>query len=252
MSAKKLTLIGAGLAGSLLSIYLARRGFKVEIFERRPDMRSTEISAGRSINLALSARGLHALEKVGLKNRIMQIAIPMKGRMLHSLTGELNLVPYGRKESEVINSVSRAELNMQLMSAAEQHGVELHFNQKCTGIDFESRELKLRDEITNQDSIKQTEIVIGTDGSASAIRTEMAKALDGNFTKDDLEHGYKELTITSAADGRFLLEKNALHIWPRRSYMLIALPNLDGSFTCTLFFPMKGDPSFESQRKRRF
>ncbi len=141
MSRNKLTLIGAGLAGSLLSIYLARRGFKVEIFERRPDMRATEIGAGRSINLALSVRGLHALEKVGLKNRIMQIAIPMKGRMLHSLTGELNLVPYGRKESEVINSVSRAELNMQLMNAAEQQGVEFHFKQKCTGIDFESREL---------------------------------------------------------------------------------------------------------------
>ncbi len=249
MSQNKLTLIGAGLAGSLLSIYVARRGFKVEIFERRPDMRATEIGAGRSINLALSARGLHALEKVGLKNRIMQISIPMKGRMLHSLTGKLNLVPYGRKESEVINSVSRAELNMQLMSAAEQQGVEIHFNQKCTGIDFESRELKLRDEATNQDSIKQTEIVIGTDGSASAIRTEMAKTLDGNFTKDDLEHGYKELTIPAAPGGRFLLEKNALHIWPRQSYMLIALPNLDGSFTCTLFFPMKGDPSFESLKK---
>ncbi len=251
MSQNKLTLIGAGLAGSLLSIYLARRGFKVEIFERRPDMRATEIGAGRSINLALSARGLHALEKVGLKGRIMQIAIPMKGRMLHSLTGELNLVPYGRKESEVINSVSRAELNMQLMNAAEQQGVEFHFKQKCTGIDFESRELKLRDEITHQDSIKQTEIVIGTDGSASAIRTEMAKTLDGTFTKDDLEHGYKELTIPAAADGRFLLEKNALHIWPRRSYMLIALPNLDGSFTCTLFFPMKGDPSFESLKTEK-
>jgi len=251
MSQNKLTLIGAGLAGSLLSIYLAKRGFDVEIFERRPDMRSAEVSAGRSINLALSARGLHALEKVGLKDRIMQIAIPMKGRMLHSLTGELNIVPYGRKESEVINSVSRAELNMQLMTAAEQHGVQINFSQKCTGIDFESRELKLRDEVTNQDSIKQTEIVIGTDGSASAIRTEMAKTLDGNFTKDDLEHGYKELTIPAAADGRFLLEKNALHIWPRQSYMLIALPNLDGSFTCTLFFPMKGDPSFESLKTEK-
>jgi len=246
MSQNKITLIGAGLAGSLLSIYLAKRSFQVEIFERRPDMRSAEISAGRSINLALSARGLHALEKVGLKNRIMQIAIPMKGRMLHSLTGELNLVPYGRKKSEVINSVSRAEVNMQLMTEAEQHGVQINFNQRCTGIDFENHELKLLDETTNQDWIKQTEIVIGTDGSASAIRTEMAKTLDGNFTKNDLEHGYKELTIPAGPDDQFLLEKNALHIWPRQSYMLIALPNLDGSFTCTLFFPMKGDPSFES------
>jgi len=251
MSQNKLTLIGAGLAGSLLSIYLARRGFKVEIFERRPDMRSTEIGAGRSINLALSARGLHALEKVGLRSRIMQIAIPMKGRMLHSLTGELNLVPYGRKESEVINSVSRAELNMQLMTAAEQYGVQINFNKKCTGIDFENQEIKLRDEATNQQWITQTEIVIGTDGSASAIRTEMAKTLDGNFTKDDLEHGYKELTVPAGPGAQFLLEKNALHIWPRRSYMLIALPNLDGSFTCTLFFPMKGDPSFESLKTEK-
>ncbi|MCH7680024.1 FAD-dependent monooxygenase [candidate division KSB1 bacterium] len=251
MSQNQITLIGAGLAGSLLSIYLAKRGFEVEIFERRPDMRSAEISAGRSINLALSVRGLHALEKVGLKERIMQIAIPMKGRMLHSLTGELNLVPYGRKESEVINSVSRAELNMQLMSAAEQQGVEIHFNQKCTGMDFESGELKLHDEVTNQDSVTQKEIVIGTDGSASAIRNDMARALDGNFTKDDLEHGYKELTLPAGRNGQFLLEKNALHIWPRQSYMLIALPNSDGSFTCTLFFPMRGDLSFESLKTKK-
>ncbi len=251
MSQNQITLIGAGLAGSLLSIYLAKRGFEVEIFERRPDMRSAEISAGRSINLALSVRGLHALEKVGLKERIMQIAIPMKGRMLHSLTGELNLVPYGRKESEVINSVSRAELNMQLMSAAEQQGVEIHFNQKCTGMDFESGELKLHDEVTNQDSVTQREIVIGTDGSASAIRNDMARALDGNFTKDDLEHGYKELTLPAGPNGQFLLEKNALHIWPRQSYMLIALPNSDGSFTCTLFFPMRGDLSFESLKTKK-
>lgn len=251
MSQNQITLIGAGLAGSLLSIYLAKRGFEVEIFERRPDMRSAEISAGRSINLALSVRGLHALEKVGLKERIMQIAIPMKGRMLHSLTGELNLVPYGRKESEVINSVSRAELNMQLMSAAEQQGVEIHFNQKCTGMDFESGELKLHDEVTNQDSVTQREIVIGTDGSASAIRNDMARALDGNFTKDDLEHGYKELTLPAGRNGEFLLEKNALHIWPRQSYMLIALPNSDGSFTCTLFFPMRGDLSFESLKTKK-
>lgn len=251
MSQNQITLIGAGLAGSLLSIYLAKRGFEVEIFERRPDMRSAEISAGRSINLALSVRGLHALEKVGLKERIMQISIPMKGRMLHSLTGELNLVPYGRKESEVINSVSRAELNMQLMSAAEQQGVEIHFNQKCTGMDFESGELKLHDEVTNQDSVTQREIVIGTDGSASAIRNDMARALDGNFTKDDLEHGYKELTLPAGRNGEFLLEKNALHIWPRQSYMLIALPNSDGSFTCTLFFPMRGDLSFESLKTKK-
>ena len=251
MSQNQITLIGAGLAGSLLSIYLAKRGFEVEIFERRPDMRSAEISAGRSINLALSVRGLHALEKVGLKERIMQIAIPMKGRMLHSLTGELNLVPYGRKESEVINSVSRAELKMQLMSAAEQQGVEIHFNQKCTGMDFESGELKLHDEVTNQDSVTQREIVIGTDGSASAIRNDMARALDGNFTKDDLEHGYKELTLPAGRNGQFLLEKNALHIWPRQSYMLIALPNSDGSFTCTLFFPMRGDLSFESLKTKK-
>lgn len=251
MSQNQITLIGAGLAGSLLSIYLAKRGFEVEIFERRPDMRSAEISAGRSINLALSVRGLHALEKVGLKERIMQIAIPMKGRMLHSLTGELNLVPYGRKESEVINSVSRAELNMQLMSAAEQQGVEIHFNQKCTGMDFESGELKLHDEVTNQESVTQREIVIGTDGSASAIRNDMARALDGNFTKDDLEHGYKELTLPAGRNGQFLLEKNALHIWPRQSYMLIALPNSDGSFTCTLFFPMRGDLSFESLKTKK-
>ena len=245
-SKDNITLVGAGLAGSLLSIYLAKRGLQVEVYERRPDMRKVEISAGRSINLALSVRGLHALQKAGLRERIMQIAIPMKGRMLHSINGELSLVPYGRKESEVINSVSRAELNMQLITAAEEHGVEINFNQRCTGLDFESGTLKLYDEGSNHDSVRQTSVVIGTDGSASAIRAEMAKLGSGHYSKDDLEHGYKELTIPAGSDGQFLLEKNALHIWPRKSYMLIALPNLDGSFTCTLFFPMTGEPSFES------
>lgn len=249
MDQKKITVIGGGLAGSLLSIYLAKRGFNVEIFERRPDMRKENISAGRSINLALSTRGIHALDEVGLKEKIMAIAIPMKGRMLHSQTGELSFLPYGKDDSEVINSVSRGNLNKHLMDAGEKpYRVKINFNCKCTGIDFKTGELKFYNQVTNTESTFQSHHVIGADGSASAIRTDMLRVGRFSFSQDYLEHGYKELTIPPGPNGEFLLEKNALHIWPRGTYMLIALPNLDGSFTCTLFFPHEGKKSFESLR----
>jgi kynurenine 3-monooxygenase len=245
-STQQVTLVGAGLAGSILSINLAKRGFRVEIFERRPDMRKEQISAGRSINLALSARGIHALKQVGLHEKILQLAIPMKGRMMHSIAGEISFHPYGRNENEVINSISRAELNKTLMDETERHGVEIHFNQRSTGINFESGELHLRGETTGAESNVATKTVIGTDGSASALRNDMMKVGRFNLSQQYLEHGYKELTIPPGTDGEFLLDKNALHIWPRGTYMLIALPNLDGSFTCTLFFPFSGEFSFET------
>lgn len=241
-----ITLVGAGLAGPLLSIYFAKRGFRVEIFERRPDMRKEQISAGRSINLALSARGIHALKEVGLEEKILQLAIPMKGRMVHSIKGELSFHPYGKNENEVINAISRAELNKALLDEAERHGVVIHFNQRCTGMNFENGELFLHDENSGANSKIAVRTVIGADGSASALRHDMMRVGRFNLSQQYLEHGYKELTIPPAANGEFRLQEHALHIWPRHSFMLIALPNLDGSFTCTLFFPHRGELSFES------
>ncbi len=242
---KQVTIIGAGLVGSLAAIVLSKHGHKVRLIERRPDMRKVEISAGRSINLALSRRGIHALQQVGLSQRILQRGLPMKGRMLHSLAGEQTFVPYGKDESEVINSISRAELNKILMDEAEQNaGVEIKFNLRCSAFDPGARELTLRDEVTDQEHLERAETILGADGSASAIREALARTEEFSYSKDDLEHGYKELTIPPGPRGSFQLAKDALHIWPRGKYMLIALPNLDGSFTCTLFFPLAGELSF--------
>lgn len=249
---EKIILIGAGLAGSLLSVYLAKKGFHVEIYERRPDMRKTNIGAGRSINLALSARGIHALKEVGLVDEIMKIAIPMKGRMIHTAAGDLQFQPYGKNDSEVIHAVSRGELNMRLMDLAERNAnVRIHFNERCTGMNFSTGEVHLLNEETKMPHTEKGQTVIGTDGSASAIRMDMLKIGQFNFSQNYLEHGYKELNIPSGPRHQFQLEKNALHIWPRKTYMLIALPNLDGSFTCTLFYPMEGENSFASLKSEQ-
>ena len=240
-----ITLIGSGLAGPLLAISLVERGFTVQIFERRPDMRRVSLSAGRSINLALSTRGIHALRRAGIWPSIEKIIIPMKGRMMHSVTGGLTFQPYGKDESEVINSVSRATLNIALMEAAEQHGVNIHFHQRCTGFDLRTGAVRLRHEETGQASTIDSEIVIGTDGSASAIRTEFLKTNLFNFSQQYLAYGYKELSIPPGPDGRHVLEPHALHIWPRGSYMLIALPNIDRTFGCILFLPFSGENGFD-------
>ncbi len=245
-SRDQITLIGAGLAGSLLAIFLAKRGYAVQIFERRPDMRQVDIPAGRSINLALSTRGIHALQQVGLKDEILKKVIPMRGRMIHPVEGALKFQPYSPNPANAINSISRAQLNEVLMTAAEQHGVQIHFNMKCTGMNYKTGELFLQDQTSGQTRTIQPERVIGTDGSASALRTAMLRISRFNFSQQYIEHGYKELTIPPGENGQFQLEKNALHIWPRRSFMLIALPNLDGSFTCTLFLPFEGPNSFET------
>lgn len=248
---QKIIIVGAGLAGSLLSIYLARRGFRVVIYEKRADMRTEEMSAGRSINLALSHRGIKALRKAGIADQILQEVIPMKGRMLHSVEGELTFVPYGKDDSEYINSISRAGLNMALMNIAESYDqVELFFNEACQSVDFNHKTLHLKNTQTGQIQQITGDIIIGADGAGSVVRTAMEQVLktepDFKNSSEFLAHGYKELTIPPGPDGRFLIEKNALHIWPRGSYMLIALPNLDGSFTCTLFFPNEGENSFAS------
>lgn len=243
---EKITLIGAGLNGPLLAILLRQRGFAVEIFERRPDMRQVRVNAGRSINLALSARGIYALQRAGLWERMRSIMIPMKGRMMHSPAGELTFQAYGQNETEVINSISRAELNIALINAAEEQGSTIHFNQRCTGYDLTTGDVRLRDEQTHKENSRPTEILIACDGSASAIRTAMLKTNRFDFSQQHLGHGYKELTIPAGTHGKHLLETNALHIWPRGNLMLIALPNLDGTFASILFLPFEGADSFAS------
>jgi len=243
-SPDKITLVGAGLNGPLLAILLRERGFPVEIYERRADMRRVRSSAGRSINLALSTRGIYALQQAALWEGMRNIIIPMRGRMMHSVAGELTFQPYGKNETEVINSISRAELNIALLNAAEERGALIHFNQRCTGYDRKTGAIQLRNELTDEETTNAAAVVIACDGSASAIRTEMLKLSRFNFSQHYLDYGYKELTIPAGAEGKHLLETHALHIWPRGNYMLIALPNIDGTFACILFLPFGGADSF--------
>lgn len=243
---KKLTLIGAGLVGSLLSIYLSKRGYKVTVFERRPDMRTNRMSAGRSINLALSDRGWRGLERIGLGEEIRKVALPMAGRMMHGLDHSLVYQPYG-KEGQAIYSVSRGGLNCVLMDLAEKHGVEIRYNERCTGIDLNNATATFENTVTKELSSVTADRIFSTDGAFSAGRLQMQLNTDRfNYSQTYLEHGYKELTIPPAADGGFAMDPNALHIWPRGTFMLIALPNMDKSFTCTLFFPYDGEFSFNS------
>ena len=244
MKRDKITLIGAGLNGPLLAILLLHRGFAVEIYERRPDMRRVRMSAGRSINLALSERGIHGLRQAGLWERMRSIIIPMKGRMIHSVAGELTFQPYGRNENEVNNSISRAELNIALLNAAEERGAVIHFNHRCTGYDLKTGTIRVRNGETGEETKQETAVVIGCDGSASSIRTQMLNLNRFNFSQQYLDYGYKELTIPAGVKGEHLLETHALHIWPRGNYMLIALPNIDGTFACILFLPFEGADSF--------
>jgi kynurenine 3-monooxygenase len=241
-----ITLVGAGLTGPLLGLCLAQRGFPVQIFERRPDMRRTRASAGRSINLAVSTRGIHALRAAGLWDQMSRIIIPMKGRMMHALAGELTFQPYGKNDTEVINSISRADLNVALMSSAEAEGVKIHCNERCTGMDWATGAARFRNEESGRETMVNSEIVIGTDGSASALRQDMQKQGRLNFSQEVLDYGYKELTIAAGPSGKHVLEPHALHIWPRGAYMLIALPNIDGTFACILFLPYEGPESFST------
>jgi kynurenine 3-monooxygenase len=240
--AKHITIVGAGLVGSLLSIYLAKRGYKVSVYERRLDMRKHLIEGGRSINLALSNRGIRALEQVGLAEVLKQNAIPMHGRMIHDEQGKLNLLPYG-KAGQFINSVSRGGLNMALMTEAEKHGVEFFFGHRCLQVDFSKTELTLQE----YEAVKRKtfDVIIGSDGAFSAVRGAMQITDRFEYQQTYIEHGYKELRIPAGDNGSFLMEPNALHIWPRDSFMLIALPNPDKTFTCTLFLPFEGPNSFE-------
>ncbi|HYC39015.1 MAG TPA: NAD(P)/FAD-dependent oxidoreductase [Chitinophagaceae bacterium] len=241
---KNIVIIGAGLVGSLLGIYLARRGHRVSLYERRADMRKGRAEEGRSINLALSDRGILALQKVGLDREIQEIAIPMPGRLIHHLDGSTVFQPYG-KEGQCINSVSRAELNRKLMDCAEESGINIFFNQRCSTIHWNSNEVQFENAEGDVTSVS-ADIIFGADGAYSAARLQhMLHHERFDYSQYYIDCGYKELTIPSGPGNSFLMERHALHIWPRKDYMLIALPNLDGSFTCTLFFPFSGPVSFQ-------
>ncbi len=249
MRKKNVTIIGAGLVGSLLSIYLAKRGYKVALYERRPDMRkesADSTTAGRSINLALSDRGIRALEEVGIMEEIRKIAIPMHGRFIHNLNGGIAFQPYG-EQGQFINSVSRAELNKKLMDLAEQEGVEIFFHKKCDKIDWHKNKITFENGLNAELSVVEGDLIFGADGAFSPARLQHQLQHDRfNYHQFYIDSGYKELNIPAGENAAFRMEKNALHIWPRGNYMLIGLPNIDGSFTCTLFFPFEGEPSFAS------
>jgi kynurenine 3-monooxygenase len=241
----RFTIVGAGLAGPLLACYLGRAGYRVDLYERRADPRAGGPDRGRSINLALSVRGIEALREVGLAEAVLKAAIPMRGRMMHDRAGTLTFQPYGKDESESINSISRAGLNDLLLDAALRYpGVRCFFGQRCTGIDLATVTLELAHEGTHDTTRVACERVVGADGAYSAVRTAMQRHERFDYGQEYLSHGYKELTIPAGPHGEFLLEKQALHIWPRHSFMMIALPNPDGSFTCTLFYPFEGLESF--------
>ena len=248
---REVTLVGGGLAGALLALMLARRGLKVTVYERRADARADQIEEGRSINLALSVRGIHALQQVGLDAEVLARAIPMRGRLIHPVSGPTSLVPYGRKPEEVIHSVSRRALNAQLLDAlARAPNAKVHFQHRVTGYDLRTRTLTVRDEAADREFTTEAPVVIGTDGAASAVRLSLVLHTRMNYSQEYLEHGYKELTIPPAEDGSYRIEPNALHIWPRGGFMMIALPNLDRSFTCTLFLPFHGAQSFDQLSTR--
>src|SRR6478736_9713113 len=257
----KFVLIGSGLAGGLLAAYLGRRGYEVELYERRGDPREGNIVGGRSINLALSTRGIHALAQIGIADEVLRHAIPMRGRMIHDKSGALHFSPYDRDPNKFINSIGRAALNTTVIEAAQRYpSVRVHFNHRCTNVDLDFATAKLApfgvaEAVSAANPQQQVAIhargdaVIGVDGAFSAVRQSMQKKISGfEYDESYLAHGYKELTIPPAPDGSWRMEKEALHIWPRKSFMMIALPNPDGSFTCTLFWEFEGPCSFATTK----
>jgi kynurenine 3-monooxygenase len=242
---KDITIVGSGLVGSLCALYMTKRGASVNVFERRKDLRSEIITAGKSINLALSKRGWTALEKVGADKEVMKIAIPMYKRIMHDIKGSLSEQAYG-EEGEAIYSVSRAQLNVLLMKMADENGAKLYFNERCVDANLEDATASFENSLTNKKQTISADLLIGADGAFSAIRKLMVEKHKHEYFYNEIEHDYKELMIPAGENGEYLLDKNALHIWPRGEFMVIALANLDGSFTCTLFAPKKGRNSFEN------
>ncbi len=253
MKKEKVIIVGAGLSGSLLAILLAQRNYEVVVYERRPDMRKVPIPAGRSINLAYSNRGIKALQYAGLADKLKNELIPMKGRLIHPIQGETYLLPYSGRKENYINAISRGNLNKFLLNEAEAHGVKIYFETPCIDVILEEAKvvLKQKDGSLTTD---QGKVVIGADGAFSAVRNafmKVAPKLRFSFSQSYLDHGYKELCIPPDEQGNFRIEPNALHIWPRGEFMMIALPNTDGSFTVTLFLSFEGDPSFATLRDEK-
>jgi kynurenine 3-monooxygenase len=238
MKNNSITILGAGLIGSLMAIYLKRQGLDVQIYDKRPDKRKMRYSEeGRSINMALSHRGWKSLEQVGLKEKVLPLAIPMYGRRIHDEHGGTTFIPYG-KSNQAIYSISRGKFNQLLTEEAERLGAEIHFEHKCQEVDFRKQEITFE----TADGLEklQPQIIIGADGAYSALRMSMQKQIRFNYKQEYISHGYKELTIPATPEGEFAMDPNALHIWPRGKFMLIALPNPDKSFTCTLFLSFEG------------
>lgn len=249
---KSAIIVGAGLVGSLWAVYLSKAGYKVTIYERRSDIRLAEISAGKSINLALSTRGWTALDTVGVGDKIRDLAIPMTGRIMHSEEGDLSYQPYG-EEGQAIYSISRGGVNARMMDIAEKDGgAQLYYNHQCTGVDLEAGKVRLLNRETNETIEDQADVVFACDGAFSAVRYKGFQKLDRfDFSQDFIDDGYREILLPANEDGSYKMDKNALHIWPRGRFMLIALANEDGSFTCTLFMPYDGgDNSFNSLDSR--
>ncbi len=245
---RSVAIAGAGLAGSLLALLLARRGFAVTVYERRGDPRIAGYAGGRSINLALAERGMHALRCAGLEREVLAQAIMMRGRMVHAIDGSTQLLRYGKDDSEAIWSVHRGRLNLTLLDAAERTGATLRFGQRVSGADFGAGTLALVDENTGREWSAPAPVAIGADGAGSALRVAMNAVAPLGERFEPLGHGYKELEVPPAPDGGFRIEPHALHIWPRGGYMCIALPNAERTFTVTLFLPNDGDPSFATVR----
>lgn len=249
---RHITIIGAGLAGTLLASLLAQRGWRVDVFEKRGDPRLKGYEGGRSINLALAERGRFALEQAGAEAAVMAHAVMMRGRMVHFADGRVDLQRYGRDDSEVIWSVHRGELNVSLLDSAERAGANLQFNRRLDAVDFAARTACFTDERDGSEHRLQFQSLVGADGAGSSLRTAVARETELGERTEFLGHSYKELEIPPAADGGFRIEPNALHIWPRGRYMCIALPNDERTFTVTLFLPNEAEspdqPSFATVR----
>lgn len=239
MEKNEISILGAGLIGSLLSIYLKKRGCDVSIYEKRADNRKVGYKEeGRSINMALSDRGWKALEKIGMTEKVAALTIPMYGRRIHDEHGNTSFLPYG-KDNQAIYSISRGKFNQLLVEEAENNGVKIFFDHKCESVDLRTNEISFSVAETGLEKI-HSKVIIGSDGAYSSLRMAMQKQVRFNFRQEYISHGYKELSIPATTEGEFAMDPNALHIWPRGMFMLIALPNPDKSFTCTLFLPFEG------------
>ena len=240
---KHITIVGGGLVGSLLAVFMAKRGHTVHVFERRPDPRKTDVYAGRSINLVVSHRGWTALRAAGVEKAVQRIVVPVYARMTHDRDGKLTRLPYSIDE-RAIHSVSRGELNKVLLTEAEKlPNVTLHFDHRCTGVDLDTATCSFHDEVEGDNIAVRADVVLGADGAPSAVRQEMMKGRF-NFSQSFIEHDYKEIAFPPNADGTPQMDPNCLHIWPRRQFMMMGLANTDGGFTGTLFMPHEGEYSF--------